>query len=130
MNHILDIIQAENRFAASSISSDAPASGKMLPEEDVIARLWTLQQTLEGVGFPSDRAQAVSQFILDISSTISVSNKDMIWGLEEALEWLARECPAEELPSYEPKVKATIKGWRPDHLPSGFLLMRYRYTGW
>ncbi|KAK0386701.1 hypothetical protein NLU13_6535 [Sarocladium strictum] len=109
MDHVLDLIQAENRFAASNVSSETSSSSKMPPEEEMIARLWTLQETLESVGFPDTRVKAVSQFILDISSTISVPNKDFIWGLEEALEWLARECPSDELPSYEPRVKPVSK---------------------
>jgi hypothetical protein len=30
-----------------------------------------------------------------------VGNKDAIWGMEEALEWLSRECERKELPDYE-----------------------------
>lgn len=114
-DHVLDLIQAENRFAASNVSADGASSSKMPPEEDMITRLWTLQQTLEGVDFPTARVQAVSQFILDISSNISPPGKDLIWGLEEALEWLARELPAEELPSYEPRGKPVSRGRRSSH---------------
>ncbi|KAH8169494.1 helicase associated domain (HA2) domain-containing protein [Sarocladium implicatum] len=119
MDHILDLIQAENRFAASNVSSENASSAKMPPEEEMIAKLWTLQETLTGVGFPASRVEAVSQFILDISASISVSGKDLIWGLEEALEWLARECPTEELPPYEPKAKPVVKDTPTDSpLPS------------
>lgn len=110
MDYILDLIHAESRFAASSLSSEAGQTGKMPAEEDMIARLWTLQQTLEASAFPQPRIQAVMQFVLDISPNISASGKDMIWGLEEALEWLARECSPEELPPYEAKSKPLIRG--------------------
>lgn len=115
MDYILDLIQAENRFAASNVSSEGVSSAKMPPEEEMVAKLWTLQETLTGVGFPASRVEAVSQFILDISASIPVSGKDLIWGLEEALEWLARECPTEELPPYEPKAKPVVKGEKSRH---------------
>lgn len=108
MNHILDLIKAEGRFAASSISSETP--GKMPPEEDMITRLWTLQQTLAGAGFPDHRVQAVVQHILEISPNITSTGKDLIWGLEEALDWLGRECDSSELPAYEKRPKPVPKG--------------------
>lgn len=109
MDHVLDLIKAETRFATSA-SSESPGSGKMPSEEDMIIRLWTLQSTLIGVDFPEARVQAVVKHILDISPSISSTGRDLIWGLEEALEWLARECDPKELPAYENKPKPTPKG--------------------
>ncbi|KAF5020191.1 hypothetical protein F66182_7796 [Fusarium sp. NRRL 66182] len=110
MDHIIDLVQAENRFAASSLSSsENSGAGKMPPEEDMIIRLWTLQQTLSAAEFPTDRVSAVIRYILDIAPNVATTNRDSIWGLEEALDWLARECPMEELPSYEPKSKPVPK---------------------
>lgn len=109
MDHILDLIQAENRFASSSVSSEHASNGKMLPEEDMIIRLWTLQQTLAAAGFPDERVQAVTRHILDISPNIPSWVKDSIWGLEEAMDWLARECPSEELPEYENRRQPSSK---------------------
>lgn len=108
MGHILDLVQAESRFAASSISSETP--GKMPSEEDMITRLWTLQQTLTAAGFPEARVQAVVQHILEISPNITSTGKDLIWGLEEALDWLGRECNLLELPAYEKRPKPVPKG--------------------
>ncbi|KAM0424653.1 hypothetical protein ACHAPT_010179 [Fusarium lateritium] len=106
MDHILDLIQAESRFSSSSLtSSENGGAGKMPPEEDTIARLWTLQQTLSAAEFPAERVAAVIRYILDISPNVSPTSRDSIWGLEEALDWLARECPLDELPAYEPKSK-------------------------
>lgn len=110
IDHILDLIMAENRFAASSLSSENPGAGKMPPEEDVIARLWTLQQTLAGADFPDSRVDAAVNYTLEIAPNVSPPSKDSIWGLEEALDWLARECTPDELPLYEPKARPTVKG--------------------
>ncbi|KAJ4417261.1 hypothetical protein N0V82_006294 [Gnomoniopsis sp. IMI 355080] len=101
MDHILDLIQAEGRFAASSTTSDGASGGKMLSEEDLTVKLWTLQQTLRGSGFPEEKVQAALQYVLEISTSISGSIKDSIWGLDEAMDWFARECPLDELPEYD-----------------------------
>lgn len=111
MDHILDLIKAESRFASSNMSSDTLNAGKMPAEEDMIIRLWTLQQTLEAAEFPQNRVQAAIRYILDISPNISSAGKDLFWGLEEALDWLARECRADELPAYESRPRPTPKGF-------------------
>jgi ATP-dependent RNA helicase DHX29 len=120
MDHILDLVQAENRFAASSLSSSENAgAGKVPPEEDMVIRLWTLQQTLIAAEFPKDRVAAAIRYILDIAPNVASTNRDSIWGLEEALDWLARECKIGELPSYEPRSKPIPKsttGSSPDVL--------------
>lgn len=100
MDHVLELIQAENRFAASSVSSEG-ATSRLPPEEDLIIKLWTLQHTLEGAGFPDERIQPALQFVLDIAPNIPPNGRgESIWGLEEALDWFARECSREELPDY------------------------------
>ncbi|RDA90510.1 hypothetical protein CP533_0837 [Ophiocordyceps camponoti-saundersi (nom. inval.)] len=108
-DHVLDLIEAETRFSASSISSENAGSGKMPPEEDMIFRLWTLRQTLDSVGFPEPRIEAVLLHIIDIAPHVSAATKDSIWGLDEALEWMARQCSPDELPSYETKSKPVAK---------------------
>ncbi|PSR89054.1 pre-mRNA-splicing factor ATP-dependent RNA helicase PRP22 [Coniella lustricola] len=105
MDHVLDLIQAEGRFASSSTTSEGTTGGKMLSEEDLTIKLWTLQQTLQSTGFSDDKVQGALQFVLDRSTNISGNNKDAIWGLDEALDWLARESPADELPDYDKRSK-------------------------
>ncbi|ROT36516.1 helicase associated domain-containing protein [Sodiomyces alkalinus F11] len=109
MSHILDLVQGECRFSSSSISSEKSGNGRMLPEEDIVIRLWTLKQTLDAAGFPSDRVQAVVRHILDISPTIPTSVKDGLWGLDEAMDWLAIESSLDELPKYETQSKPNPK---------------------
>lgn len=118
MDHILDLIQAEGRFAASSTTSEGPSNGKMPSEEELTVKLWTLQQTLRGSGFAEEKVQAALQFVLDISANISGNVKDSVWGLDEALDWLARQCPLEDLPEYDNRGKqGASSGDSP--LPSG-----------
>lgn len=110
MDHILDIIQAESRFSASASSCNDTASARLPPEEDLTMRLWTLQQTLIGADFSQERVSAVLLHILDIATSVSSTTKDNIWGLEEALDWLARECSGSELHNYDYKARATKPG--------------------
>lgn len=109
LNHLLDLVQAEARFAASSVTSESAAAGKPLQEEDLTIKLWTLQLTLDGAGFPEERVRRVLQFVLDMAHNVSTGNRDSIWGLEEALDWLARECRTDELPDYEGRGKSLPK---------------------
>lgn len=97
MEEILDLIKGEGR----NYGLESSANPKQLSEEELTIRLWTLQQSLVGVGFVGDRVSQALQYVLDISDRIGVGNKDTIWGMDEALDWLSRECPREELPDYE-----------------------------
>ncbi|KAM6481204.1 P-loop containing nucleoside triphosphate hydrolase protein [Trichoderma sp. SZMC 28011] len=109
MDHILDLIKAESRFYASSLSSENAGPGKMPSEEELVSRIWTLQQTLSGAAFSEKIVESAIQHILDIAPNISAAPRDYIWGLEEALEWLARESPLEDLPTYGTRTKAVSK---------------------
>ncbi|KAI1734157.1 hypothetical protein F4680DRAFT_363357 [Xylaria scruposa] len=101
MDQILDLIQAETRFAASSLASERPPGEKMPSEEDLTMRLWTLQQTLTGLSFSPEMVDAVLQYVLELGPSVSGAGRDYIWGLEEALDWLARSCSREELRDYD-----------------------------
>jgi ATP-dependent RNA helicase DHX29 len=98
IEEILDLIKSENLRAGSQASESAT---KQIPEEDLTIRLWTLQQALIQAGFSADKVDLTIRYVLDASDKISGNNKDILWGMEEAIEWLARECPKEELPGYE-----------------------------
>lgn len=98
MEEILDLIQAEGRFSGQAAET---SSMKQASEEDLAVRLWTLQQALVGAGFLEDKVNQALRHILDISDKVGIGNKDTIWGVEEAVEWLARECSRDDLPDYE-----------------------------
>lgn len=109
MDHVLDLIKAEGRFAASSVTPEG-ASSRLPPEEELIIKLWTLQETLESSDFPQDKIQPALQFVLDIAPNIpQVVKSESVWGLDEVLDWLARECSPEELPSYSGRSKTAAK---------------------
>lgn len=99
LDDMLDLVNKDHKYASAN-ANDSPAQ-KPLTEEDLTIKLWTLQQALEGAGFTEYKARAAVKYILDTSDRIVLGNKDTIWGLEEALQWLARECSRDELPDYE-----------------------------
>ena len=108
MEEILDLMKLEGKFSGSS--TDAPHISRDLSEEDLIIRLWTLQQALVDSGFLEDHVASALRHVLDISDRVYSGSKDAIWGLDEALDWFARNCSREELPDYE--------GWqRKSYLP-------------
>ncbi|KAJ9156652.1 ATP-dependent RNA helicase DHX29 [Pleurostoma richardsiae] len=120
MDHILDLIHAESRFASSAMASEAVPGGKVLPEEDLTIKLWTLQQTLAAAGFSEERVRPALQYVLVISPSISGTIKESIWGLDEALDWLARECSEDDLPAYDKRGGRLGKDTPADSpLPSG-----------
>ncbi|EGX96110.1 ATP-dependent RNA helicase A [Cordyceps militaris CM01] len=117
MDHIQDLISGETRFSVSSLSAESHGAGKMPSEEEMVSRLWTLQLTLQHAGFEESRVRSAVKHILDITPSISTPGKDLIWGLEESLDWLARECGLEELPAYDNRPKPTSKGETPSDSP-------------
>jgi ATP-dependent RNA helicase DHX29 len=99
MEEILDLVKAEGRFTGQS--NEVLSNPKQVSEEELTLRLWTLQQALLGSGFVEEKISLALRHVLGISDKIGVGNKDAIWGMEEALDWLARNCSRDELPDYE-----------------------------
>lgn len=97
LDQVLELIRAESRYASAAFASDGPMNAKLPQEEELTMRLWTLQQTLVLLGFQPHRVDGAVRYILAVSPTITSANKDSIWALEEALDWMARECNASEL---------------------------------
>lgn len=98
-DEILDLVKAEGRFLGQV--ADNSNTLKQASEEELTIRLWTLQQALIQAGFVEDKVALALQHVLGISDKLGTGNKDSIWGMEESLDWLARECPREELPDYD-----------------------------
>lgn len=99
MEEVLDLIKSEERFAGPA--TDSTITPKQASEEDLTVRLWTLQQSLAGADFLEPKVLSALEHVLKVSDKIGPSNKESIWGMEEALDWLARNCSRDELPDYE-----------------------------
>ena len=99
MEEILDLIKAEERLVGQA--TDSAIKLKPPSEDELTIRLWTLQQSLIGAGFPESKVTSSLDHVLKISDKIGASSKEAIWGIEEALDWLARNCLRDDLPDYE-----------------------------
>jgi ATP-dependent RNA helicase DHX29 len=76
-----------------------PQHGQEMQQDDLLVKLWTLQQVLRSLHFPHE--ERVLKHVVSRSSDCILSSKDYIWGLEESLDWLALHADPEELPSYQ-----------------------------
>jgi ATP-dependent RNA helicase DHX29 len=100
IEEFLGFITEDDSLADNVTRQDKSPTPRAISEEDLTIRLWTLQQTLDGAGFPECKVRLALGHILGASDKIMNGNKDSIWGLEESLEWLARECSKDELSDY------------------------------
>jgi ATP-dependent RNA helicase DHX29 len=64
MEEILDVIVVDGRSTIHSAGQDNPSNHKPLSEEDLIIKLWILQQTLDGAGFHTDKVKVAVDYIL------------------------------------------------------------------
>ena len=70
-----------------------------LSVEDVSNKLWGLSLTLEGLGLSKKCVQTTIQHVA--RQEVSDLNKETLWGLEDALDWLAGNASYEDLPDFE-----------------------------
>jgi ATP-dependent RNA helicase DHX29 len=70
-------------------------------EEELYNKLWTLKETLIKLDFPENRVEDALKHVLQYFAGNSTSaGRDVVWNLDEALEWLATHSDKKELPSY------------------------------
>ncbi|KAI4701061.1 hypothetical protein J4E89_010757 [Alternaria sp. Ai002NY15] len=72
---------------------------KTLTEEDAMSKLWTLDLTLRELGFSQDQIQPVLRWLC--ANAAGVDATSGVWGLQEALEWLALDQCEDHSFSYE-----------------------------
>ncbi|KAI4666819.1 uncharacterized protein J4E88_010387 [Alternaria novae-zelandiae] len=72
---------------------------KTLTEEDAMSKLWTLDLTLRELGFSQDQIQPVLRWLCANAAGVDASSG--VWGLQEALEWLALDQCEDHSFSYE-----------------------------
>ena len=91
-----------------SIEKSSGPSHSILAQEDFAIKIWVLKRTLAEVGFSEAWAlRAISHLVSDIQvggGATLASSKDVLWGLDYCLDWLALVCAPEDLPDYESHV--------------------------
>jgi ATP-dependent RNA helicase DHX29 len=85
---------------------------KVLTEEDAMSKLWTLDLTLRELGFSSEHTLPVLKWLC--ANAAAVDTSASIWGLQEALEWLALDHCDDHSFSYEEQVPKRVGADTPD----------------
>ncbi|KAF2213674.1 hypothetical protein CERZMDRAFT_39467 [Cercospora zeae-maydis SCOH1-5] len=91
---ILDLIISDMKHdTASQKRSTLP------PDDESVAKVWSLRQSLFDLDLPPARVDDVLQWI--IANPPAEPSSGTLWGLEECLEWLALHCLPGELSEYD-----------------------------
>lgn len=98
LDEILEKERYELRNPQSAFNGYGNESSKLVSEEEMCSRLWTLQQTLLELGFPESKVDEALKNVPISSDT--TSGRDSIPCLDQAMEWLAMNCDESELPQY------------------------------
>ncbi|CAG8385432.1 unnamed protein product [Penicillium salamii] len=113
----------EHEYLAASGKTSAKQAGS---EEEVYNKLWTLKETLLKLNFPENRVEDALKHVLQyFAGNTTSAGRDVVWNLDEALEWLATHSDKKELPSYTQtnarplKDADAVTSWMTDSKPSG-----------
>jgi len=85
MDSIIALAQAESND--SNRRQGQQSFLKILSEDDAIAKLWMLHLSLRDLAFSSSHIESVLRWLC--ANAAGVDNSTGVWGLPEALEWLA-----------------------------------------
>jgi ATP-dependent RNA helicase DHX29 len=116
-DHVEDILsgpftELQNGSLAFETETTKALKSRYDHSDAFLAKIWTLSKCLQGIQIPAERIDDCLTFVIRKSwaGYDFVSSKDSIWGLEEALEWIALRAGETELQSYDdvnirPRVK-------------------------
>ncbi|KAL9028965.1 MAG: hypothetical protein Q9196_002740 [Gyalolechia fulgens] len=106
MDLVVQTIQLEHSNECLSHRAANAFNHKELSEDDLYVKVWTLQRVLVGLGFSAKLCQDALRYLLSAMRNPAVcenlTGKDISWGLECCLDWLALHCEAQQPPSYIP----------------------------
>ncbi|KAL2824647.1 P-loop containing nucleoside triphosphate hydrolase protein [Aspergillus cavernicola] len=98
VSSILGLAEAEEQVLSPQPVRDVK---RAVSEDELCMKLWLLKETLLKLGFPENRIEgALKHVLVYFAGTFSITNRDVVCNLDEALDWLAMHCSPEELPSY------------------------------
>ena len=95
---VFQIISEAQKYSSPGGSSRVGLQSKSIAEEELLIKLWTLQMVLSGMGFTFGRIREVLK-VIGSAKHVAESNSS-VWGLNESLDFLAKELEEEELPSF------------------------------
>ncbi|KAG9553106.1 ATP-dependent RNA helicase A, partial [Aureobasidium melanogenum] len=116
MQQIIDL--ALDETSSTSAPSSTPTN-KRLSQDELLSKVWQLSITLADLDVDEDQVRKVLQHIL--VSPPSEENGGLIWGLSEALDWLALHSEPGQLLDYDaikPKPQVSNIQFDEDNDPS------------
>lgn len=91
-------VEEHQNLVSNGKAGNAKQAGS---EEELYMKLWTLKETLLKLGFPENRIeQALQHILLYFVANPTSASREVVWNLDESLEWLAMHSDTKELPSY------------------------------
>ena len=96
MQQIVDL--ALDETSSVSAPSSTPAN-KRLSQDELLSKVWQLSITLADLDVDEDQVRKVLQYIL--VSPPTEDNGSLIWGLSEALDWLALHSEPGQMLDYD-----------------------------
>ncbi|KAL1596221.1 hypothetical protein SLS59_007920 [Nothophoma quercina] len=86
LNTIISLAQTESNDS-NRRQGQQQSLLKVMSEEDAMSKLWTLNLTLRDLGFSHEQIEPVLRWLCADAGGIDATST--VWGLQEALEWLA-----------------------------------------
>lgn len=125
LDQILKLAETEEAELGPLLKKPSNGVKRSASQEELCVRLWTLKETLLKSGFPESKVDDALKYILfHFAGNATNANRDMVWNLDESLDWLAMHCSPDEMPSYTrtnaqlPKESENVSSWITDREPS------------
>lgn len=107
MESIISLAQTESHD--SNLRQGQQSLLKILSEEEALTKLWMLDLTLRDLGFTSSHIESVLRWLC--ANAAAIDGTAGIWGLQEALEWLAlNHCESHSFSYVEPSMQRQLAG--------------------
>ena len=99
LHHVVEEVLELARSSSPDVNSVQKLEGPY-NDTDLCLKLWAAQETLQSLHFRN--LEGALQHLVEIAPMIAKSSSSsLVWGLDEALDWLALHSDTEDLPSYQ-----------------------------
>ena len=112
-DELVDLILSHPTAFQSEAQAAYETRSLLLSKEELSIKLWGLSKTLASLGIPTEWVQNamhhLAQQELSGVRAFNENGKETLWGLDDALNWLAGYASHEDLPDYESGVVRSQK---------------------
>lgn len=118
LDQILKLVKTEELELGPLLGKESNGVKRSVSQEELCVKLWTLKETLLKLGFPESKVEdSLKYLLLYFTGNATSANRDVVWNLDESLDWLAMHCNPDDLPSYTrtnaqlPKESENFTSW-------------------